>query len=75
MAVEAAEENTGLPKWLDDLLKPGVSNAVFVTLKSCLVGLVLVLAFMLSVLQDPVRCSLTSAHPLRGMLPMPGLSP
>lgn len=51
----APEEDSGLPQWLDDLLKPGVSNAVFTTLKLSLVGLVLVLCMMLSILEDPVR--------------------
>ena len=50
--VVEAEESTGLPKWLDELLKPGVSSGVFLTLKLCLVGLVLVLALMLCVLTD-----------------------
>jgi len=49
----APEEDSGLPQWLDDLLKPGVSNAVFTTLKLSLVGLVLVLCMMLSILEDP----------------------
>ena len=45
----------GLPGWLDELLKPGVSSTVFTILKACLVGLVLTLCTMLAVLEDPVR--------------------
>ena len=53
VATAAAEdEDSGLPKWLDELLKPGVSQGVFTTLKVCLVGLVLTLCMMLAVLED-----------------------
>ena len=50
---KADETETGLPKWLDELLKPGVSQGVFSTLKACLVGLVLTLCVMLALLEDP----------------------
>uniref|UniRef100_A0A7S2GJG6 H(+)-exporting diphosphatase n=1 Tax=Haptolina brevifila TaxID=156173 RepID=A0A7S2GJG6_9EUKA len=52
-AVAEAESETGLPTWLDDLLKPGVSNGVIMTLKLSLVGLVIVLSIMLFFLNDP----------------------
>lgn len=44
----------GLPKWLDDMLKPGVGSGVFLTLKLSLIGLVLTLCLLLSFMQDPV---------------------
>ena len=47
---EAAD--VGLPKWLEELLKPGVSQGVFTMLKACLVGLVLMLCVMLAVLEE-----------------------
>ena len=49
---EVQEAPSGLPGWLDDMLKPGVSAGVFTTLKLALVGLVITLCFMLSVLTD-----------------------
>ena len=52
-AARADETETGLPQWLDELLKPGVSQGVFSTLKACLVGLVLTLCVMLALLEDP----------------------
>jgi FtsH-binding integral membrane protein len=48
----AEEEGSGLPKWLDDMLKPGVSQGIFTTLKASLVGLVLVLSCLLYVITD-----------------------
>jgi hypothetical protein len=53
-ATTATETETGLPAWLDDLLKPGVGKGGFMTLKACLVGLVLVLIMLLMTLQDEV---------------------
>ena len=61
-AAAEAETDSGLPTWLDELLKPGVSNGVFMTLKLCLVGLVLVLCIMLAVLEDPVCDSPLQTH-------------
>ena len=54
MAAAAASEldDLGLPGWLNDLLKPGVGNGVFVTLKLSLVGLVLTLVLLLNFIQD-----------------------
>ena len=49
------DTESGLPKWLDELLKPGVSSGVFTTLKATLVGLVLTLCVLLVFLEDPVR--------------------
>ena len=51
-----AEEASGLPSWLDDMLKPGVSSGVFTTLKLSLVGLVLTLCMMIYMIEDSVRC-------------------
>ena len=64
----AQETETGLPKWLDDMLQPGVSNGVFLTLKLCLVSLVIVLCIMLYVIQDPVRARARSTQ-LRARAP------
>lgn len=52
-----AEEPSGLPTWLDEMLKPGVGKGVFNTLKLSLVGLVLVLCGLLVLLEDAVRAS------------------
>ena len=51
---QSGESELGLPKWLDDMLKPGVSSGVFLTLKLSLIGLVLTLCLLLSFMQDPV---------------------
>ena len=42
----------GLPAWLEDMLKPGVGSAVFLTLKLSLVFLVLTLIGLLCVMTD-----------------------
>jgi hypothetical protein len=51
----ADEEIVGLPSWLDQLLKPGVSSGVFTTLKLSLVSLIIILLFMLYSIHDSVR--------------------
>ena len=57
------EDSLGLPGWLDDMLKPGVGNAVFTTLKASLVGLLLTLCLLLIYIEDQVRLPRTqSAH-------------
>ena len=53
-AVGPQEEDSGLPKWLDDMLKPGVGAGVFTTLKLSLVGLVLTLCALLVYIEDEV---------------------
>ena len=55
MAVAATPDDSGLPGWLDELLKPGVSPGVFTTLKLSLVSLIIVLSSMLCIIQDSVR--------------------
>ena len=55
MAVAAKPDDSGLPGWLDELLKPGVSPGVFTTLKLSLVSLIIVLSGMLCIIQDSVR--------------------
>ena len=55
MAVAASPDDSGLPGWLDELLKPGVSPGVFTTLKLSLVSLIIVLSGMLCIIQDSVR--------------------
>ena len=55
MAVAAEPDDSGLPGWLDELLKPGVSPGVFTTLKLSLVSLIIVLSGMLCIIQDSVR--------------------
>lgn len=57
MAVAATPDDSGLPGWLDELLKPGVSPGVFTTLKLSLVSLIIVLSGMLCIIQDSVRVS------------------
>jgi len=52
MAVAATPDDSGLPGWLDELLKPGVSPGVFTTLKLSLVSLIIVLSGMLCIIQD-----------------------
>ena len=42
----------GLPSWLEDMLKPGVSSGIFMTLKLSLVFLVLTLVGLLCVMTD-----------------------
>lgn len=54
MSADAAvTQDLGLPAWLEDMLKPGVGSAVFLTLKLSLVGLVLTLCGLLTYLTDP----------------------
>ena len=49
------EDDLGLPGWLNDLLKPGVGQGVFMTLKVSLVLLVLTLCALLIYIEDEVR--------------------
>ena len=55
LSMAVAAEPAGLPGWLDELLKPGVSPGVFTTLKLSLVSLIIVLSGMLCIIQDSVR--------------------
>ena len=45
----------GLPKWLSDLLEPGVGPGVFAALKLSIVALIICLLFMLYFIENPVR--------------------
>jgi hypothetical protein len=49
------DNDLGLPGWLDDMLKPGVGQGVFTTLKLSLVGLVGTLVFLLFWITDEAR--------------------
>ena len=51
-AQEKTVEELGLPSWLEDMLKPGVSSGIFMTLKLSLVFLVLTLVGLLCVMTD-----------------------
>ena len=51
-ATTQQQEDSGLPTWLDEMLKPGVSTGIFNTLKLSLVLLVLVLGALLTVMTD-----------------------
>lgn len=55
------DDSLGLPDWLEDLLKPGVGQGVFMTLKVSLLGLILTLTALLFYLEDPARASATQA--------------
>ena len=48
-------EDLGLPGWLNDLLKPGVGQGVFTTLKVSLLCLVLTLCMLLMYISDEVH--------------------
>ena len=56
------EDSLGLPQWLEDMLKPGVSTGIFNTLKLSLVGLVCTLAILLCYIQDEVCRAAIDAH-------------
>ena len=45
-------DDLGLPGWLNDLLKPGVGQGIFMTLKLSLFGLVLTLSVLLCYITD-----------------------
>lgn len=51
-AAVAPEDDLGLPGWINDLLKPGVGQGVFMTLKLSLVLLVLTLGGLLMYIED-----------------------
>ena len=63
-----AGTDTGLPRWLDDMLKPGVGPGVFMTLKMSLFALIICLGFMLYNIEDQVSCSHRSAVPRANVL-------
>ena len=54
-AEATAEDDLGLPGWLNDLLKPGVGQGVFTTLKVSLLCLVLTLCMLLMYISDEVH--------------------
>lgn len=54
VASSTADDDLGLPGWINDLLKPGVGQGVFMTLKISLVCLVLTLCSLLMYIEDEV---------------------
>ena len=46
------DADVGLPKWLEEMMEPGVGSGVFLTLKLSLIGLVTTLCIMLSFVED-----------------------
>ena len=64
-AVASDEADLGLPGWLNDMLKPGVGQGVFTTLKLCLIGLVLTLCVLLIYIEDEARMPSAPAHRAR----------
>lgn len=64
VSIAPVEDDLGLPGWINDLLKPGVGQGVFVTLKVSLVLLVLTLGSLLIYIEDAVTESTlhTSTH-------------
>ena len=62
VSIAPVEDDLGLPGWINDLLKPGVGQGVFVTLKVSLVLLVLTLGSLLIYIEDAVTESTLPAY-------------